>query len=805
MRQEILQATRTLIRRPLLSGAIVLTVGVAIAGTTLAFAVVDAVLLEPLPYAEPERLVAMWEVSERAPEAPNTVSPANVIAWREELTAVDRVAALAEMSARETSGSEPEQIGVLLTSGDYFEMVGATPLLGRFYSATDDREGGPAVAVLTERYWRRRYGSDPGVIGTNVIINGHPSEVIGVLPDRYDFRPRYRFGAVGDRDVLLPHRWPAAARQAGGRWLSVIGRLAPGATIERAEQEAKTLALRLAEQYPDRQQGWTVRLLPLKTEVVGDVRTLLWLIFGAVAFVLTIACSNVANLLLTRAAERRQEMAVRAALGAGRGRLVGQLLLESGLLSLAGGLGGLALASWGTGLIRGALPALPRIGAVEVDGTVVLFVVLATFATTLLFGLAPAVQLPGGGEAGRLGDRTASAARGARWMRGLLIGAQVALSFMLLVGAGLLVRSLIHRFQADLGIDAANVVTGEVSLRGTERSAAQRADFYDQAVERLANLPSVQAASAASIVPMSGSAQATGFAALDRPMPAPAEMLGADVRFVHHDYHRVMGIRLLEGRFLDPTDRRDAPTVVLINASGAARIWPGGSAVGKRISMEWGDTLEAEVVGVVADVRLEGPDNVGTGITLYWDHRQAGDPAAMTLLARGPTDAEAFAPLLRGAVRELDPTLPVYNIRTMDDLFGAVIARARFTTVALAIFAALSLALAALGLYAVIAYLTAQRYREIGIRMALGADRDSVRWLVTRQVVAAAIPALVIGIVGALGLARLLGSLIFGVVPWDPVSFGLAAAAVGVAVLLAAWVPARRATRIDPVIAIREQ
>jgi predicted permease len=643
------------------------------------------------------------------------------------------------------------------------------------------------------------------VLGTNVIINGQPSEVIGVLPDRYDFRPRFRYAAVGGRDVLTPHRWPASARQVGGRYLSVIGRLAPGATIQQAEQAAKILASRLGEQNPTWQQGWTVRLLPLKTEVVGEVQALLWLVFGAVAFMLTIACSNVANLLLTRAAERRQEMAVRTALGAGRGRLKGQLLLESGLLSLAGGAGGLALAAWGTGLIRATLPALPRIGAVEIDGTVVLFTAAATFATTLLFGLTPALQLPAGGEAGRLGDRAGSSARGARWMRGMLIGAQVALSFMLLVGAGLLVRSLIHRFQADLGIDAANMVTGEISLRGTDRSATQRADFFDQAVERVAALPGVQAASAASIVPMSGTGQSTVFSALDGPPPPAAEMPAADVRFVHHDYHRVMGIRLLEGRFLDPGDRTDAPTAVLINTSGAARIWPGESAVGKRLTMEWYDTLKAEVVGVVADVRLEGPDNIGTGITLYWDHRQAGDPPGMTLLARGPDDAEVFAPLLRGAIRELDPALPVYNVRTMEELFGAVIARARFTTEALTIFAALSLALAALGLYAVIAYLTAQRHREIGIRMALGADRSSVRWLVIRQVLVAAVPALLIGMVGAFGLARLLGSLIFGVAPWDPVSFALATAAVGMAVLLAASVPARRATRIDPVVAIREQ
>ncbi|MGE0554911.1 MAG: ABC transporter permease [Gemmatimonadales bacterium] len=805
MRQEIRVAFRTLLRRPLLTGAIVVTVGTAIAATTVAYAVVDSVLLEALPFAEPDRLVAMWEVSGRAPTRRNVVSPANVIAWREELGMVDRVAAMAELSARETSGDEPEQIGVMLASPDYFAAVGGRPVLGRLYGPGDDQPAAAPVAVLSEQYWRRRFGGDPGVIGRTLTINGNPTEVIGVLDDRFDFRPRFGISKVGGRDVWMPHRWPATARQADGRYLQVIGHLAPGATVAQAEQEAKALADRLAESFPERQQGWSVQVLPLKTEVVGDVRGLLAMVFGAVAFVLVIACANVANLLLTRAAERRREMAVRAALGAGRGRLFRQLLIESGLLSLAGGLGGLALAVWGVGLVRRALPDLPRIGAVGIDGSVIGFVALATVGTALLFGLTPALQLPNGRQAGRLSDRSGTGDRRVRWTRAGLVGAQVALSFMLLVGAGLLLRSLVNRLDADLGIDPGEVTTGEVALRGTDRTAEQRAAFFEQAVERVAALPGVTGATAGSIVPMSGAGQGQSFWLLDRPMPRPADRPSAHVRWVHHAYHEVMGIRLLEGRFLAGSDRADAPTAVLINASGAAELWPGESAVGKRIGMEWYGTLDAEVVGVVGDVRLAGPDDVSPGITLYWDHRQAGDPSNMTLIVRGPSSAEAFAPSLRAAIRELDATIPVYNVRSMDELFGATIARARFTTVALAVFAGLALALAALGLYAVMANLTAQREREIGVRMALGADRRSVRWLVTRQALFTSIPALGVGALGAIGLGRLLGSLVFGVDPWDPLTFALAGLAVSGAALLAAWVPARRATRIDPVVAMREQ
>lgn len=805
MRSELVLASRVLVRRPILSLAISLTIGLAIAATTVAYAVVDGILLEPLPYAEPDRLVTIWERTLNRDQPRNTVSPANVIAWREQLRSVERVASLVELTATLAGDGEPEQIGLLQASADYFPVLGAEPLLGRLYGAADDVFGGPRVAVLSEGFWRRRYGADPGVVGRPVELNGTSYEVIGVLPARFDLAPRYAWG-LGHRDVLVPPQYPPDARQFGGRFLQVIAKLAPGATVAGLQQEASALAARLREEFPERMQGWDVNVVPLHRELVGDVRTPLLVIFGAVVFVLGIACANVANLLLARGGERQQEMAVRAALGAGRGRLLRQLLLESALLAAAGGALGLGLAGLGIRALVAAAPDLPRLGSVGLDASVIGFALLAVAITALAFGLAPALQLSRRQLSGWLTQRLGSASRAALRLRGVLVGAQVALSFVLLVGAGLLVRSLVNRLGTGIGLDLDNVLTAAVNLPGNRYAAPEaRAAFFEEAVDRIARLPGVVAASAGSIVPMNGDAQGTRFIALDRPVPAPGEQPVADVRWVHRDYHRAFRIPLVAGRFFDDRDRPGAPTAVLINQAGARQLWPNESAVGKRIAMEWGDTLNAEIVGVVGDVRLNGPDDPASRATLYWEHRQAPMTNRMVLVARTDGAPEAMAGALRAAVREIDPNLPLYHVRTMRDLFAGAVARARFTTAALASFAALALLLAGLGLYGVMAYVTQQREREIGIRMALGADQPTVVRLILGQGLRVVGPALLAGGAMALGLSRLLGSLVFGVGLADPVTFGGVALVLGLTALAACWLPARRASGIDPLAAIRSE
>jgi putative ABC transport system permease protein len=797
-------AWRTLRRRPILSLAIALTVGSALAATTIAFAVVRGVLLEPLPYADPDGLVALWETRPDQGNDRNVASPANFYAWRERLHSVGSVAALVSTSAALTGDGEPEQVGMMLASATYFPIVGATPLAGRFYSEREDVDGGPKVAVISEGLWRRRFGAAPGAVGRTIELNGTRYEIVGVLPARFDFAPRYAFASTGARDVWAPPQYDARARTWGGRFLQVIGRLAPGATVDQANQDVDRLASALRSEFPTRQEGWGMRAVELKTDQVGDVRPTVLIVFGAVLFVLLIACANVANLLLTRSAERQQEVAVRAALGAGRGAIFRQLLGESVVLTGLGGLAGLGLASWGVTALVASAPDLPRLDGVRLDGAVIGFGLLATLLASVLIGLGPAVQLAGQDLASWLTQRSTAGRRQAHRLRSVLVAAQVALSFVLLVGAGLLVRSLVNRLGVETGVSLDGLMTAEVSLPGLRYGGPERRSaFFEQLVDRVTASPGVASASIASIVPMSGDGQATSFRALDLPAPAPGQEPVADVRFVQHDYHRTMGIDLLEGHPLDGSGVAGGPISVLINQAGANLLWPGQSAIGKQIEMVWGDTLVAEVVGVVRDVRLAGPDRPAR-TTLYWDYRQVGVPTRMVVIARAAAGRpEALAPVIRAAVHDLDPNLPVYNVRTMLSYFGDAVARARFTTVALGLFALLALALAVLGIYGVMAYAIRQREREIGIRLALGADRGTVVGMVLREGTRVVLPALVVGAGGALALTRLLQSLVFEVSPADPATFGAVGLLLGLAALAACWLPARRASGIDPVEAMR--
>ena len=803
MSSELRQAARFLRRRPVFSGAIVLTVALAIAATTLAFAVVDGVLLEPLPYANADRLVVVWEHNVKRGQDRTSASPANFLTWREELKVFDALASVVQLSTTVLGQGEPERVGVMQASATYFDLVGARPLVGRLYGKADDVEGAAPVVVLSQGYWQRRFGADRGIVGRTLTVGGQPRTVIGVLPGRFDFQPQATFGSIGSRDVWLPPQFNASARRFSGRYLQVLGRLAPGVAVERAQQEASALAARLAEAFPDRQTGWDVNVVPLKRDLVGDARTTVLIVFGAVCFVLLIACANVANLLLTRATERQQEMAVRAAMGAGYRRLLRQLLVESLILSLLGGAAGLVLTRWGLNWLVTSTPDLPRLDAIRMTPSVVGFALLATLATALLFGLAPALHVAGADVGSWLRERGTAGRRGAHRIRGTLVVVQVALSLVLLIGAGLLIRSLANRLTVGVGFDVSRLLTAEIQLPASryDRPEAQ-SRFFEQLVDRMAAAPGVRAASAIVFAPLAGKGSGTSFWPMDRPVPAADQQPVAEVRWVHRDFHRTVGIPLLAGRYFDDTDRRGVPLHVLINETGARQLWPGQSAVGKRIAMPWEDTLVAEVVGVVRDIRPDGPD-VEPGIMLYWEHRQFRPFSQMTIVIRTTGDPTSVTPALRAAVRELDPQLPIYNIRTMADLFAGALARARFTTLSLGAFAFLALLLAAVGIYGVMAYATQQRAREIGIRIALGADRSAVTRMVVRQGMVLVALALTVGAVGAVTLSRVLRSLVFHVSTTDPPTFAAMAMLVSLGGLVACWLPARRATRVDPMVALR--
>ncbi len=803
MRNELGLAVRTLLKRPVLSGAILLTVGGGLAAATIAFSLVNGVLLRPLPYSTPERLVTIWERQSGGTEDRNPTSPANFYAWSDQLRQVEGLTAVFESGTPLTGDGEPVQVGVVYATGGLFPLLGAVPLAGRLFGPLDDIDGGPDVVVVSEALWRRRYGSDRSLIGRSIMVNGRARQVIGVVPSRFDFRPGFSFGSVGSRDLFIPFQFGAAARNAGGRYLQVIGRLAASATLASARQESASLAGRLREQFPDRQKGWETNLVGLHADLVGDVRTPIAIGFGAVCFVLLIACANVANLLMARATERRGEMAIRSALGAGRFALARQLFGESLLLAGFGGLVGILLSTWGLAALIRANPDLPRLDEIGLDPSTVGFALLATGLVACLVGVGPAVAASGRPSGAWFSHRGGTSDRVAGRTRRLLVGVQVALSVVLLMGSGLLVRSLLNRLEVDLGIEPAHVMTAQISLPNRRYPRPeQRAAIFEGLLTRVAAMPGVTAASASSIIPMSDQGQATDFMALDRPRPEAGQLPVADVRFVHHDYFATMGIPLIAGRLLQEPDRPGAPTAVLINETGARQTWPGGSAVGKRIQMAWGDTLRAEVVGVVGDVRLDGPDKPVSQATLYWDYRQTGTPGNMVVVVRGNLSEPKIAPI-RAALAELDPTLPLYNVRTMSGLRAGAVARSRFIAVALALFSALALGLAALGVYGVMAYGIQQRTREIGVRLALGADRRAVVRMLLWEGGRLVAPALAIGVVAALALSGFLRTLVFGVTPYDPITLGVGLLTIGGVALAACWIPARRASAIPPVEAIR--
>jgi predicted permease len=802
---DLRQATRFLRRRPGFTAAIVLTVALAVASTTIAFAVVDGVLLEPLAYESPERLVALWETNPRG-NARNVVSPANFLTWSDELESFDGLASLTEGSTTFVYGGEPERVGSVPASPSFFEIVGAEALAGRLYGPEDYRPGAPQVAVLSEDFWRRRFGADPAIVVATALKGGNPHTIVGVLPDRSDFDLEWAFSGIGSREVWRPPRFGPGARNAGGRYLQVLGRLAPGASVESAGAEASALAARLAEAFPDRQQGWGVSVVPLQTDLVGEARPTLLLVFGAVCFVLLIACANVANLLLTRASERSQEMAVRRAMGASRSRIVRQLLVEGSLLSALGGALGVGLAAWGIDALLAASPDIPRLDAVTLDPSVVGFALLTTVGAALLFGLAPAVLGLGASHADPLGGRRASTGRGTQRIRNTLVVAQLSLSLVLLAGAGLLTRSLANRLAVGAGFDVDGVVSAEVQLpSGRYEDADARARFFEQLVEGVRGLPGTESASAITFPPLAGAGSRTSFRPLDRPAPAPGEEPGADVRWVHRDYHRTMRIPLLAGRGFTVEDGPDAPLVTVVNETGARRIWPGESAIGKQIEMEWDDTLVAEVVGVVADVRHDGPDTPPYPM-FYWDHRQFGAFNQMSIVARAAgADGAGLVAAIRGELAALDPALPLYNVHTMSDLLDDALRRARFTSGSLGIFALVALLLACIGIYGVMAQVATLRHQEIGIRIALGASRRSILRMIVGQGARHVAVAVVLGVAASLGLSRFLGSLVFDISPADPATLVVTTGLLAFVGLVACWLPARRAALIDAVQAMHRE
>jgi putative ABC transport system permease protein len=809
--QDLRYGARMFLKQPGFTLIAVLTLALGIGANTAIFSVVNAVLLRPLPYAEPERLAQVYEANAQQGYDRFAFSLANFVDHRDQQTGFEQMAAYFRRDANLTGAGEPERVQVAVVSASFFPLLRVQPLLGRGFLTEEETPGKHRVAVLSYGLWQRRFGADPRILNQPVTLSGNVYTVVGVLPANFQFPDPFGNNPLSEAapkvDLLTPLAYdPKDLGDRGSHFLSVLARLRPGVELAQARTELRAIAGRLEEQYPDRNKGWTVNVFALQDEVVRTVRPALLLLLAAVAFVLLIACANVSNLLLARAAARQKEMAVRLALGAPRARLLRQLLTESLLLALAGGAAGLALAYWATRAFISFSPAsVPRTDEIRLDGTALLFTFGITLLTGVAFGLLPALQAskpdvhPTLKEGGRQGGNRAGRPR----TRRLLVVAEVALSLLLLIGGGLMIRTFISFQRVNPGFRTDNLLTMKLALPSTKyREPQQQAAFYQQVIERVRALPGVQGVGAVSDLPLAEGGVYT-FRIEGRPSASAQDDPVAVWRAISPDYFRTMGMRLRRGREFTEHDQPGAVEVIVINETMAASFWPGEDPIGKRIQiyddrepMPW-----REIVGVVNDTKQTGLD-APTRPEIYVPFSQR-PRAAMTLIAHTAAGPEQLADAMRAAVRAVDPEQPVYRVSTMEQFFSAEVAAPRATMFLMGALAVAALILAAVGIYGVMAYAVTQQTHEIGIRMALGAtQRDALR-LVIGQGMTLALIGEVIGFAGAFALTRLMTSLLFGVSATDPATFTVIALLLTGVALLACYIPARRATKVDPLVALR--
>ena len=806
------QALRGLSRNPGFTVVALLTLALGIGATAAIFTVIDGVLLRPLEYRDPDRLVVLQY------KRGNTIAAANFLDFRSQSRSFEAVGAAESWSPNLTGGDRPEELEGLHLSSDVLPMLGVEPLLGRFFLPEEEHAGSHRVVVLSFELWQTRFSGDPAAVGTSLTIDGEPYQVIGVMPWGFRFAPFWATGARLWAPLVLDQR----SGDRAGASLRVFARLRQDVTLAAARNEVAGIAARLEQAFPGTNRDGTV--VPLMDKVVGDVRDALLVLFAAVAFVLLIACANVAHLQLLRAAAREREFALRGALGASRARLVQQSLVESGVLALTGGALGL-LVAWGGVrlLIRLAPPDIPRLDTLGIDGSVLGFVLLVTLGATLLFGLVPALTAARVDLHGLLkeGGRGSGDTPRRRRLRGLLVISEFALALVLLVGAGLVLRSFAARSGLDTGFDARGVLSAVVSRRGTAHAdLGRRADFFGQLVERVRGLPGVESASAINHLPLHGDNWRFPFAIEGRPLAAPGLGSFALFRITRPGYFGTMGIPLLAGRDFSPQDLSTAARVVIINQFMASRHWPGESPLGRRLTVD--DPVHHPdwftVVGVVKDSRQAGwAEQVSE--EMYFPNLSVADPGEspggpgtlvsflnpirMTLVVRTRTAASGLIAPVQQAVASLDRDAPVSDVITMEQAVGEQFAEPKFYLLLLGGFAVLALTLAAVGIYGVISYAVARRTHEIGIRLALGAGSREAFQLIVRQGMRLAGIGSVAGLMGALMLTRYLQSLLFGVGPTDPLTFLLVALLLALVALAAAAIPARRAARVNPLVALR--
>ncbi len=802
--QDVRFAARTFLRSPRFTIPAVLALALGIGATSAIFSVVRGVMLKPLPYPDPDRIVVVWENNLRRNRPRNVVGAANFVEWRERNRSFDHLGMVGPSRINVILNGQPEEVAGLLVSSDALTALGVQPAMGRLYTAEEDLEGNDRVILLGYEFWQSRYGGRGDILGTTITANGRPRSVIGIMPSG--------FTIVGQRaDFMVPYGWTLERlRSAPGRGSSHgLARLRDGVTFEQATSDMTAIAAQLGKEFPQRNAGWSVTLVPVHEQMVDQIRPALLVLAGAVLLVLLIACVNVANLLLARSTVRQRELGLRTALGAGRGRLLRQMLTESLLLSFVGGIAGLALAfAFHRGLlalVANRIP-VPRLEQVALDLPVLAFTFALAVGTGLLFGLIPALLAAAtANDALREGGRHGASPRSRRAL-GALVIAEVALSLVLLAGAGLLIRSFFRLQSVSPGFDASGVLTARVQLPGARYNDSRRSSaFFTETVSRIRALPGVQSAAAVSFLPLAGPGIGTSFYRADRPQPAAGEAPTTEVRPVTPEFFRTMRVPMLSGRDFNDSDTADSPLVAIVGEALARQHLSGEHPIGKRLHVNIGtvDGMNVEIVGVVGNVKMTSLDTEARP-AVFLPHTQLSI-GLMTYVVRTDTTPLSLVNSVAASVHALDPELPLADVRTLNDVVDATLARPRTVSVLLTTFALMALILAGVGVYGVMAYSVSQRTQEIGVRMALGATANSVFRLVLGQALRLVAIGVVVGLIAAGLLTRVLESMLYDTEPLDPWTFVVTATVLVAVATLACYLPARRGTRIAPVEALRAE
>jgi len=814
--QDLRYGARMLLKNPGITFVVILALALGIGANTAIFSVVDTVLLRPLPYPESDRLVFLNETSKSMDEI--SVAYPNFTDWRNQNQVFEKIGVYNRDSYNLTGAGEAERINTGQVSADLFAALRVNPMMGRLFTNEEDKPGGTPVVLLSYALWQRRFGGQPGVLNQPLALNGKSYTVIGIMPQSYQFPSRVEMWVPvgqlsGDPDWLERGNHPG---------LYGVARLKPGVSFAQAKAEMDTIGANLEKQYNDSNAGNGIGVRPLLEVFVGDIRRALWVLFAAVAFVLLIACANIANLLLARAQSRQKEMAIRAAMGAGRWRIARQLLTESVLLALIGGTLGLLIAQWGIKLILYISPdAIPRAKEISLDWRVLIFTVGLAFVTGILFGLVPALQA-GVVDVHETLKETGRGTSGRHWLRSSLVVVEVATTLVLLIGAGLMIRSFYRLQKVNPGFSYEHLTSFTVSLPEKKyKTIEQRDQFFGQLLENLRGLPGVETTAAATGLPLGNNGWQTGFIIDGRPRPPRDQTPLMEACLVTPDYFRAMNIPLKRGRYFTDHDDRSAlagkdlskldeierdtagMNAVVIDEEFARRFWPNEDPVGKRIAM--GSEKHPSfltVLGVVGRVKMEGLSQDSNRVQGYFAFKQ--NPSSdMTVVLKASGDPNQLIAAVRQQVKQIDPDQPIYGVRTMDEIRAESVAPERLNLTLLSIFAGIALILAIVGIYGVMSYSVTQRTHEIGIRMAIGAQPRDVFRMVIRQGMMLALIGVGIGLVGAFVLTRLMTTMLFGVEPTDPATFAAIAVLLTGVALVACYVPGRRATKVDPVVSLR--